>query len=246
MSGALPTFVVIGAMKCGTSALHHMLRDHPGVAMSDPKELNFFFGSEPPAPDSTDPWAWGNGWRGVDWYARHFPTHAPVRGESSPGYTSPDHPDVAARLSATLPDARVVYLVRDPIDRAVSQHRHHRRDGTETRPLAEALLDPASQYVARSRYHERLTPFLDRLPRDRVLITSTEELRTDPATTLAAVLRFVGADPPALSAEHLPRPSRAVRPALDPAITDRMRELLSDDADRLRRVAGRPFAGWSV
>lgn len=245
MSGALPTFVVVGAMKCGTTALHRMLGAHPGVAMSDPKELNFFFGTAPPAPDAPDPWAAGNWWRGVDWYARHFPAHVPVRGECSPGYTSPDHPEVAERLAATVPDASLVYLVRDPVDRAVSQYRHHRRDGAENRPLAEALLDPDSQYLARSRYHERLAPFLDHVPRDRILITCSEELRANPATTVAAVLRFVGADP-AVRPPDPAQPSRPAGPPLDPALIDRLRELLSDDADRLRCVAGRPLPGWSV
>jgi hypothetical protein len=244
VSGALPTFVIIGAMKCGTSALHRMLGAHPDIAMSDPKELNFFFGTAPPV-DADDPWSTGNWWRGAGWYAAHFPTHAPVRGEASPGYTSPDHPHVAARLAATLPDARLVYLVRDPVDRAISQYLHHRRDGTEDRPLAEALLDPASQYLARSRYHERLTPFLDRFPNDRILIVATEDLRDQPAPTMARVLRFLDADPQVMPSAHIHGPS-ATATEPEPAVRHRVTALLRADADRLRRLAKRRFAQWSV
>lgn len=244
MNGALPTFVVIGAMKCGTTALHHMLGAHPDIAMSDPKELNFFFGTTPPPIDAVDPWAAGNWWRGVAWYARHFPPHAPVRGESSPGYTSPDHPDVAGRLAATVPDVRLVYLVRDPIDRAVSQYLHHHRDGTEARPPADALLDPASQYVERSRYHERLTPFLDHVPPWRMLVVAMEDLRDDPATTLARLLAFLGAGPPGSCGTVRAGAGRPRNPA--PQLHERLATLVRDDVARLRALTRQRFARWSV
>lgn len=154
--GVLPNLIVIGAMKCGTTALHRYLDLHPEVAMSEPKELNFFFGPErlderdEPAARSA-----GNWHRGVGWYAMQF-RPAPVRGEASPGYTSPSFPEAAERMARVVPEARLVYAVRDPVARAVSQYLHHRADGTERRPIEEALLDPASQYLARSLYHERL------------------------------------------------------------------------------------------
>lgn len=247
MTGALPTFLIIGAMKCGTTALHRLVGRHPDVAVSTPKELNFFFGASPPPPDADDPWLTGNHWRGRHWYTGHFPADAPVRGEASPGYTSPSHPNVAERVAALVPGVQLIYLVRDPIQRAVSQHHHHRRDRAEHRPLREALLDPHSQYVARSRYHERLQPFLDRFPRDRILIVATEDLRTRPAETVAQVLRFLGAVPGALEPADLPDPSEVRAPnGLDHATRDRLAELLRDDANRLRAVAGRPFPWWWV
>src|SRR5690606_11798413 len=106
---ALPNLVVIGAMKCGTSALHALLDHHPEIAMSRPKELNFFLGDDGGASHD---WMLGNWRRGLRWYAGHFPVTARVRGESSPGYTSPAHPEAAGRMAAVIPDARLVYLVR--------------------------------------------------------------------------------------------------------------------------------------
>src|ERR687898_136777 len=73
--GALPNLVVLGAQKCGTSGLHFYLDLHPEIAMSMPKELNFFIEER--------------GWpRGTDWYMQHFDPDAPIRGESSPNYTT--------------------------------------------------------------------------------------------------------------------------------------------------------------
>ena len=127
--------------------------------MSRPKELNFFIGADTPPALPTD-WSSGNWHRGPAWYAAQFDASVPVRGEASPGYTSPSHPQVAMRMARLIPSARLVYAVRDPVRRAVSQYWHHRREGSEIRPLEEALLDPRSQYVARGRYFERLEPSL--------------------------------------------------------------------------------------
>jgi hypothetical protein len=192
----LPTLVVIGAMKCGTTAVHSHLDKHPGIAMAPGKELNFFFGPERPASEPLDEW-WRTGqWhRGADWYAARFDPSASVRGETSPGYTDPSQRDVAARMQSLLPDVRLVYLVRDPVERAASQWAHHVRDGTEPRALQEALLDPGSQYLARSRYLERVLPFLEVYRAEQLLVVVQERLLADPRGELRRVFRHVGADP---------------------------------------------------
>ncbi len=250
--GALPNLVIIGAMKCGTTSLHHYLGQHPDICMSRPKELNFFFGPEDGGPrrgpDERPDWARGNWHRGPAWYAAHFDAGAPVRGEASPGYTSPSYPGVAARMAAVIPDARLVYAVRDPIDRAVSQYEHHRRQGTETRGPEEALLDPGSQYIARSRYAERLAPFLAAGAfRDRITVVAQEDLRHARRATLRGLFAGVGVDDhwsPAMdeqrnAATENPRP-------LTEGLRRRLSEAFHDDAERLRGLAGRDFPGWTV
>lgn len=193
---ALPNVIVIGAMKCATTAVHHYLDAHPDVSMTRVKEINFFNGA-PIAPhgDRDTWWRTGQWHRGVDWYASLFDPGAPARGESSPGYTSPDHPEVAERMAETVPDVRLVYLVRDPVDRAVSQFRHHERDGSEARPLVSAVTDPHSHYVLRSRYHDRLQPFLKHFGFGQVHVVVQERLLRDVRGEMAAVYEHVGVDP---------------------------------------------------
>jgi Sulfotransferase family len=202
----LPTLVVVGAMKCGTSALHRYLDRHPEIAMARGKELNFFYGPEqPPDDDPGTWWRWGQWHRGPEWYASCFDGRYAVRGEASPGYTDPGNPEVAARMAALVPDVRLVCLVREPLDRALSQWRHHVRDRTETRPLAPALLDPASQYVARSRYRACLEPFLREFPRPQLLVVVQERLLADRRRELARVFAHAGADPAFWSSDLEPR-----------------------------------------
>jgi Sulfotransferase family len=243
--GSFPNLVVIGAMKCGTSALHRYLDLHPEITMSDPKELNFFYGPDGPFGD---PWHPGNWRRGPAWYASHWPDAAPVRGESSPGYTSPSHIGVAERMATLIPTAKLVYLVRDPVDRALSQYRHHVADGTEGRAPEEALLDPASQYVLRGRYFDRVRPFLEAFPRSRIAIISREELLTERRMSLRALFAFLEVDADFWSdgLNLLWHTSNGGETRLCTRLHARLAEAFVDDANRLREFAGRAFPGWSV
>jgi Sulfotransferase family len=248
MSGALPTVIVIGAMKCGTTALHSYLDAHPEIGMARDKEVNFFIGGEVAPNGEPDTW-WRSGqWhRGVGWYAGLFEATLGIRGETSPGYTSPASPEVVDRMAAVVPEAKLVYLVRDPVERAVSQYRHHRRDGSETRSLEEALLDPSSQYVDRSRFAERLRPFLNRFPAEQVLVVVQERLLRDRAPQLARVYRYVGADP-AWHGDVLGREFHVGDNPLE--VPRRLRsaflERVGDDVDRLRALVQDDLVEWAA
>ena len=181
--GALPNLVVIGGLKCGTTSLHHYLNLHPEVQMSRPKELNFFVAEL-------------NWPLGADWYASHFHGGATVRGESSPHYTNrPRFEGVAERMRSVLGDARLIYMVRDPIDRMLSHYLHNVGGGYEGRPLADAFADPESAYVQRSRYFFQLEPYLEAFGQERIEIVGREELKRDRPATMRRVFEFLGVDP---------------------------------------------------
>jgi hypothetical protein len=191
--GALPNLIVIGGLKCGTTSLHHYLNLHPQIAMSRPKELNFFVAEL-------------NWDLGPEWYASHFDAAAPVRGESSPHYTNlPRFAGVADRMRSVLgEDARLIYMVRDPIDRMLSHYLHNVGGGYEHRPLADALTDPDSAYISRSRYAMQLEPFLREFGRERIAIVSREELKDDRAGTMRRMFDVCGIDP-SFSSEQFER-----------------------------------------
>lgn len=181
----LPNLIIIGAQKCGTTSLHYYLNLHPQISMAGAKELNFFIADR-------------NWPRGVEWYQSHFTRLTPVRGESSPGYSNyPWHPGVAQRMADLLPDARLIYLVRDPIQRVVSHYLQRLSLGLEHRPLAEALADasPDNPLVTRSRYHWQLQQFLPFYPLTRILVVAAEELYHHRQATLRRIFAFLDVDP---------------------------------------------------
>jgi hypothetical protein len=183
LPGALPNLIVIGAQKCGTSGLHYYLSLHPEVSMSRPKELNFFIEER-------------NWPRGVDWYSAHFDPRANIRGESSPNYTAyPQHDGVPERMHATVPDARLIYLVRDPLERIAAHWIHNYAKRRERGDLRTTLLHPQTSYVPRSRYYMQLERFLRFYDRERLLVIDQDELRFDREPTLRRVFEFIGVDP---------------------------------------------------
>jgi hypothetical protein len=177
----LPNLVVIGAMKCATTSLHYYLGLHPEISMAAEKELHFFVAERN--------WA-----RGLGWYEGQFRGRAAVHGESSTTYARfPHYSGVAARMHAVLPGARLVYIVRDPVDRAVSHYVHECAAGREDRPLAEALTAPSGNaYLDLGRYAMQIEQYLPYYSRERILVLRTEELAARRAETLRRVFAFLG------------------------------------------------------
>jgi hypothetical protein len=200
--GALPNLIVIGAAQCGTSALHYYLDLHPQIGMSSPKELNFFVtdgdlarAPHPPLPPLRPPQKPASTWgRGVDWYASQFDASCPIRGESSVSYTLPWCPGIAERMASVVPHAKLILMVRDPVERLVSQYLNYRGLRRERRPLAEAVSGSANAYLARSRYASNLRPFLDRFPRANIHLDRQEELLGRRRETMRRIFAFLDVD----------------------------------------------------
>jgi Sulfotransferase domain len=181
---ALPNLLVIGAIKCGTTSLHRYLGLHPEIFMSEAKELMFF----------DDP-----GWvEKLDQYATFFDGAARVRGEASGNYAyHPLVPGVPERIRAAVPAAKLIYLVGDPVERAVSHYVEECERHRETRPFEDALgdlEDPYNRYVACGRYATQLDRYTRLFPREQVLVIDQADLLTHRRETLGRVFRFLGVD----------------------------------------------------
>ena len=183
----LPNLIVIGAQKSATTSLHQYLDLHPQIAMSRTKELNFFIGER-------------NWSRGVEWYESHFTRDREVRGESSPAYTTyPFYLGVPEGIHATIPEARLIYLVRDPIERMISHYVHLYAAGREDRSVEEAFttptVTPGQAYRERSKYYLQLEQYWRHFPPAQVLVVTHDELLRRRRQTLQEVFRFLGVDP---------------------------------------------------
>jgi hypothetical protein len=179
----LPNLYVIGAAKCGTSSLHDYLNAHPEVWMSDQKELHFFVKDD---------------WREKQaWYEDQF-QDLPVRGESSPTYSMyPYLPSTAERMRELTPDARFIYLVRPPIERAIANYVELVALRLEDRPISAALTDfadPANPHLCPSRYASQIERFIENFGEDRVLVIEQQDLRERRLETLRRIFAFIGVD----------------------------------------------------
>lgn len=180
-----PNLFIIGAMKSGTTSLHEYLSVHPDIFMSDPKEPGHFAKEMTYYPK--DP----------EWYLGLFAGAGDARviGESSTHYTKlPLYPGVAERILEFAPDARFVYLMRDPIRRAISHYWHAVRKFDETRPILRAIREDP-QYLAFSDYRMQLAPYFRLFGRERVYVETFEALVADPRRVVREVLGWLGVSP---------------------------------------------------
>ncbi len=254
----LPDFVIAGAQKGGTSSLHAYLSEHPQVLPARKKEVHFFD---------------RHFVKGEAWYRASFPTRRQVEacrrnigapaltGEASPSYVF--HPLAAARMAALLPAARIVLLLRDPVERAHSHWRMARSRGEDTLSFPDALdaeearlagevervvADPAYfskplkrwSYVARGRYDEQVARLLDAFPRDRVLVLAAESFFAAPRDVYARVLAVRGLPPcPLVDAPTLNR--GAADDAMSDDVRARLTELFRPHNERLFALLGEHF-----
>lgn len=190
----LPDFLIIGAAKAGTTSLHHYLDQHPQISMSWPKETNFF--------------ARDNHMDLLDWYISCFPNQPGLRGEASPTYANfPVRKHVPERIYSLLPHAKLIYLVRDPIERTESYYYHKYFNRTESRGIDRVFAEidsPDDPYIAASRYAMQLEQYLAFFPLSQIMIIDSRDLKVAREPTMRSVFSFLGLGP-ALSSEDLRR-----------------------------------------
>jgi LPS sulfotransferase NodH len=213
----LPDFLIVGAQRSGTTSLYRYLAAHPQVIPASPSKGVHYFDKHPD--------------RSLRWYRAHFPTASQraacerrhggpvVTGEGSPYYLF--HPHVPARAAAAVPNARVIAMLRDPVERAYSHWRQEyargfedadtferalelepeRLDGERERMVADPGYDSRAMqhhaYLARGVYVDQIQAWRERYPADQMLVLSYERFFADPQAGYAEVLRFLGLpDPP--------------------------------------------------
>jgi hypothetical protein len=246
---ALPDVLIIGAMKSGTSSLHHYLTQHTQVVAPLRKEVHYF--------DL-------NFARGEAWYRANFGRMGAggLNLDSSPYYLL--HPLVPQRAHALVPDARLIVLLRDPVRRAYSHYWHERDKGREPLSFEDAIAAEPERiereharlgsgeiersaahqyfsYLARGHYAEQLARWLELYPRDQLLVLRFEDLAREPLPVLNRTLDWLGL-PPMASARLEPRNTRSY-PPLDPATAVRLQQYFAPHNAALAELLGES-PGW--
>lgn len=208
----LPDFIIIGGQRCGTTSLYRYLVEHPDIAGARRKEVHFFDNSFH---------------RGTRWYNAHFPLslerraremrgHPLITGEASPYYLF--HPHAPRRVRQLVPNAKLIALLRNPVDRAYSHYHLSVRLGFETLPFEQAIESEHERlngelermladdkyysrshqhhsYLARGIYVDQLKIWLDTFPREQILILRSEDFYADPGPAIQQVTDFIGLNP---------------------------------------------------
>jgi hypothetical protein len=194
----LPDFLIIGASKSGTTTLYEYLCRHPQIYMSTPKEPEFF------ASVNDKNYA-----KGINWYASLFSQADPhqVCGEASGRYTNwPQFPQAAERVAQVLPHAKLIYIMRHPVDRAYSlyaqivKYSQLRQPQSKVKKTFEQSIEPGSYSLPGSYlldsgdYMKQIEQYLRFFPRESFLFLLMEDLAQRPAETLSKVCNFIGVD----------------------------------------------------
>jgi Sulfotransferase domain len=248
----LPTFLVVGAKRAGTSSLYRYLTSHPEVRPCKSGKGTHYFDV-----------AYGRGWR---WYRSSFPlaTRGGITGEASPYYMF--HPLAASRIADALPDARLIVVLRDPVERAWSHYHNERRLQVEPLSFEDAIgseperlagqaermaADPGYHsfawrhysYLARGRYAEQLERLYELFPPSHVLVVQSELLLADPNRALQDVWPFLGVAPFTVQDRFNIKPNHSFE-RMAAATRERLQAYFAESNRRLYRLPGVGFR-WS-
>jgi hypothetical protein len=189
----LPDFLIIGAMKCGTSTLQAQLAVQEGVFMTTPKEPNFFSNDEIYK-------------RGLDNYCALFDAakNGDLRGEASTHYTKlPTYPKTIKRMIKVLKSPKLVYMIRNPVERAVSHYIHDWSEGRMGHDPEYAFAQHP-ELIEYGCYAMQIQPYIDAYGIEDIYLTSLESIRTEPFAELGRIGRFLGLENPAIWQSELP------------------------------------------
>lgn len=214
VSQRLPDFLIVGEMRCGSTTLWEMLSRHPKIFFPEEKELHFF--------DDRD----GKWQRGVEWYAERYSDSATdsLCGEATPDYLF--HQGACERIAETVPGAKLLVILRDPVERAWSHYWHNVRRGRELLSFEEALKaeperltseDPQIcshfSYVTRGHYIKQLQRFEAIFGRDALCVVFLEDVKISRRQVIEEVCRHVGVDvTPRMLEEGAPQRNKAEYP----------------------------------
>ncbi|MEM7757850.1 MAG: sulfotransferase [Cyanobacteria bacterium P01_A01_bin.40] len=224
----LPNLIIIGAMKAGTTSLHYYLNLHPEISMSRQKELNFFVEEK-------------NWYRGIEWYKSQFVGQAKIHGESSPNYTKyPVYSGVPQKMFSVIPETKLIYIVRNPIERIISHYMHSYAEKRENRSFEAALAElNHNLYVMRSQYFWQLEQYLELFSTSNILIITSEELLNFPQKTMESIFLFLGVETKIefkLNLENIANALRMGKPIINSRFKFDKKMHLSSDKRRVKNA----------
>ncbi len=254
VTGRLPDFVIGGAPRSGTSWLHTLFANHPQTYVPVP------FKPEPKYFLVDSEYA-----QGLEYYSNRWFSGVPadiVAGEKSANYL--ESPTAARRISSDLPAVRMIFILREPADRARSNYLWSRMNGLEDEDFATAIKREAERersypdrfrfsrpysYFSRGLYARHLRPYLELISRDRILVMRYEDIAQDPTRFAKRVLGFLGVEQGTFDVGDMGRINSADDGSPDPELDDvvlELRERYHEPNQELRLLVGGDFDNWEA
>ncbi|MEG4250642.1 tetratricopeptide repeat protein [Microcoleus sp. Pol10D4] len=237
----VPNFIIIGSQRCGTTSLYTYLAQHPQILTPIKKEMDFLS------------WHFD---RGIDWYLAHFPPMPEgeefLTGEASPSYF--DYREAPERLYSLFPEAKLIVLLRNPVDRAISQFYRLTGLNWEARSLDQAISDEIERlsqnpeyiigeepgnYLARGRYIEFIKNWRTFFPQEQLLILKSEDFYAGAATTVKQVLEFL--DLPEYQLSEYQNANPGSYQPINESVRDRLSDYFRPYNQELEEYLGRQF-----
>jgi hypothetical protein len=252
-----PGFMILGAMKSGTTSLYYYLTQHPQIVPAMTKEVHFFDGGREGGSDDYQ--------KGISYYLSYFPYVSELNGgkqtfEATPSYIF--HPLVPERVHETLPNVKMVVLLRNPTQRAISHYFHKKRTGVETLPMMEAFQKEEARlkpifsskdyfnkdlrdfsYKMRGHYAEQLERYFKLFPREQFLILSSEDFFTNTQDCLNRIFKFINLEGNVKIEDLSPKFVAKNKETVSQEVVDYLNDYFRPKNQALYQLLGTDF-GW--
>jgi Sulfotransferase domain len=252
---SLPHFIIIGAQRSGTTSLFSYLSQHPQILPCLEKEVHFFDGGVNPNIDNYE--------KGQKWYRAHFPFKRSVRGNRITGEASPLYifnPVTPGRISNLLPKVKLIAILRNPTERAISHYFYEKWKNRETLSIMEAFQEEDKRikaaiqsnnfrdrsfvhysYKSRGLYKEQIERYLQYFEMDQILIIRSEDLFKESNNTLSIVFDFIGVDKTFKVKDFSPRNVGTSRIKVSPEVYEYLNDYFLPYNHALYQLLGKEF-----
>ncbi len=250
-----PDFIIIGAQKSGTTSLYHYLCQHPQIRPASKKQVHFFDGGILPGENNFK--------KGLHWYAQHFSDPVESQGRCITGEATPLYlydPRVPRRMHSVLPEVKLIAILRNPVERAISHFFHEQKIDKELLSIDEALSCEDERlaadlfnrnfsgeafrhfsYKKRGEYAEQLQRFYDLFPRENILVVCSEDLFNTPEMLLAEVFTFLDVESDFEVRDLSPRNVSQNRKPVNDSVRVQLEEYFKKKNERLYQLIEKRF-----
>jgi hypothetical protein len=256
-SRALPDFIIIGAQKSGTTSMFRFICQHPQIVPSAIKEVHFFDGGADPSVNNFE--------KGMPWYSTYFPSRKSINADQKTFEATPSYmfnPLAPKRIYDLIPQVKLIALLRNPTERAISHYFHEQRKRREPLSILEAMEAEETRlkssieekdyksdvfihfsYKSRGLYKDQLGRYINHFPLEQILILPSKDFFANPDAILARVFEFIEVDKNFKVQDLAPRMVANNKVEIEPKVYEYLNSFFLPHNQALYEMVGENY-GW--